>query len=165
MKIVLPLLFISSAAVLFSGCSSMNAMHDKLADMEMQKKQLANGQTVYLDINLEPTPAWGCDKIGARQAYDWRLLQTEGQFTLSGKYGLFTEKAIAYANQNNLSPNYINLIIPEDKSFSVSVNKEDIYKEDSTNNVYADYYQCDRINPEHKIGVQTHQDTNVNADF
>ena len=44
---------------LLSACSTMNSMQGTLANMEMQKRQLANGSTVFIDFNLSPTAVWG----------------------------------------------------------------------------------------------------------
>jgi hypothetical protein len=97
-------------------------MHDKLADMTMQKKQLADGSTVYMDINVPPTAAWHCQEIGERQSYNWQMLQVKSMFGKGPHYALMAN-ALDYANQNNLKPNYINLNIPDETTFSTGDSK------------------------------------------
>lgn len=141
------LIFMSGTISLLSACSTMQNLHNDLANAELQKKQLANGHTAYINTNVTPTMDWNCKEIGTPQSYNWATLRTEGQFHLSGPVGLLTANALNYANQQNLNPNYINLEIPTEKTiegFNIHPHAQAV----------AVYYQCERINPQHKIGFQ-----------
>lgn len=46
------------------------------------------------------------------------MLKAKGRFNLKGPYGLLINKAIAYADEQNLNPNYINLTIPDEHYFT-----------------------------------------------
>jgi hypothetical protein len=143
----------------------MNALHDKLADAGVQKKQLADGQLVSVAINVAPTANWGCKKIGVSPAYNWAEIQTQGAFRLSGDVGLLTDKALEYANQQNLRANYINLQIPDGKTLTMAYGKfSSASNLAPQNQAFAFYYQCARINPEHKFSVQKSTDVGFSVD-
>lgn len=145
-KINIRLLFVSSLVTLLPACAT-------LANLELQKKPLANGNTAYIDYNLAPTQNWGCKQIDYPQYYNWQALKMSGQFTLEGGRGLLADKAIAYANQMNLNPNYINLQIPEEQTSSTSAGRLTHYTSLNPNaQAIVSYYQCTVINPDHKIG-------------
>lgn len=151
----LNLYLLAGGTILLSACSTVgNSITSHLANAEMQKKQLANGNTVYIDYNLTPTQDWNCQQVGSPQSYNWALLKTEGQLHLTGPMGLLRDKALDYANQQNLNPNYINLYIPSTWGFETG----NARKTNTTNlspnaQAVATYYQCQLINPEHKLGV------------
>ena len=147
------ILCIITTIVLISGCSSF--IMPNLAKLQMQQKKLDNGKEVNINVNVEPTDEWSCKVISEKQGYNWRDLETKGQFTyLQGGRGLLIEKAIEYANINNLAINYINLEIPDEDTTTIghggfSIGIHNNYNE----NAYANFYQCKQINPENKLSI------------
>ncbi len=144
MKKTVAVLFMGSAISLLSACNT-------LANLQTQKTQLQNGNTVYTDINVTPTDNWGCKEVGAPQSYTWSKLQDEGQFKLTGASGLLKDNALAYANQQNLNINYINLTIPKQKTLSIGSSDSFILNDNAQ--AIATFYQCQQINPDHKLSA------------
>lgn len=137
------MLIIAAALLTLNACSTTK---DKIADAAMQKKQLADGSAVSIGTNLLPTAPWGCQEVGTRQSYSWSMLQAQGSFSFTGPQGMLTNKALNYANQNNLKTNYINLMIPSQflvKGMTVNPAAK----------ATATYYQCKLINPEKNFGT------------
>lgn len=143
----------------------MNSLHDKIANAEMQKKQLASGRTVYVDFNVMPSPDWKCKNVGTPQVYDWSLIKVQAQLhPLANAHTLLTQKALDYANQQNLKVNYINLQTPIEKQFSTTRGRLTTSRNlNSDATAVALYYQCQKINPEHKIGWERRYVTSVNV--
>jgi hypothetical protein len=139
------------AGLTSTGCAGWL---DKLADNQVEKRQLNNGKAVFINYNLTPSAEWGCTKVGEPQSYNWGWLQTKGQFHLSGARGLLLDNALDYANEHNLDANYINLQIPDEVTFTTGSSKvtdsTDLHPADKA---IASYYQCQKINPQHKLGV------------
>jgi len=155
MKKIIANLFLSGSFILLTGCATMNTVQSKIADMQMQKKQLANGNTVYIDYNVPPTSEWNCKSIDTPQSYNWATLQMQGQFQLRGSHGLLMDKALAYANQQNLNINYINLQIPAENTFTTgSGNVTNSINLNPSAPAIAYYYRCQKINPRHQLGIQ-----------
>lgn len=143
------LFFVSAASILLSGCTTL---HDKLADMSVFKKQLANGDTLNFGTNIVPTASWGCKAVGPVQSYNWAEIKNSAAFTFGNGQTVLMDKAVAYANQQNLKVNYVNLRIPEESTFSVEssvISNEWNLRPDAQAKIF--YYQCERINPEHKM--------------
>ncbi len=163
-KSVLSILFVSST-VLLSACTTLNGIHDKLADMEMQKRQLADGSPVYIDFNSTPTANWGCKEYGTLQSYNWQELQVQAQFHFtSNAHSMLMDNALAYANQQNLKLNYLNLQIPTEKTFSTSSgNSTTSLVLNSDAQAVASFYRCKLINPEHNIGWEKKEDISVSV--
>ena len=139
--------------IVLTGCSA-------IADLQMKKERLADGSTVYVNSNIIPTPNWGCREVARPQSYDWGSIKRRGQFSLSGPQGLLRKKALAYANQQRLKVNYINLQVPEGKTFSVSRGRStSYYNLNRSARAYAMFYQCQKINPDKKLSV--HKSTNI----
>jgi hypothetical protein len=160
---LITLLTASSLLGLLSACSTMNSMQKTLADMEMQKRQLANGSTVFVGLNLPPAADWGCHAVGYSQTYDWAMLRMQGQFTVSGARGLLMDKALTYANQHDmLKINYINIVVPNQNTFTTS-NGGMSRSIDLNPGAQAvlEYYQCKVINPHHQIGWEKGTDVSV----
>jgi len=141
-------------AVTLAGCSTMSELHDKLVDMQLQKKQLANGKTVYVNTNVLPAANWGCAMTDAPQYYNWAEIRMAGQFQFAGPIGLLTQKALDYANQQSLKANYINLGIPTENTVSTGPGRLEAYADLHPNTqAVITYYTCHRINPEHRLGA------------
>jgi hypothetical protein len=150
-------LSIATAAIL-AGCSA-------LAKMQIHHHQLADGSTVGVVINLPPTPNWGCTSAGAVQSYNWMEIQREGALSIKGGIGLLTDKALAYANQEHLKINYINLHLPNQQTVTTGTGRftsSNVVNQSAQ--ATASYYLCQRINPEGKVGGVTSQDLAVTAD-
>lgn len=159
-KQVISVLIIGASAVTLSACSTM-------AQLQLQKKQLSDGSVATIAHNLPPTADWGCKQIGTPQAYNWAMLKTQGQFNIKkGPYGMLADKAVGYANQQGLKPNYINLQIPNETTFTAGYKRSSTSYNFSSAMAVASYYQCQRINPQNKIGWQKKTDTAIliNAD-
>lgn len=149
------MLSVPVAMLALTGCSTMKNLRNKVADFQIQKKQLADGSTVYMDMNVTPTADWNCKTVGTQQSYNWAMIKTEAQFKFTSGYGLLMDNALAYANQQQLKVNYINLIIPEEKTFSVSKGSFTNYHNLNRGaQAHAVFYQCERINPNHQLAVR-----------
>lgn len=155
----LSIAFIVTALV---GCSTMSGLHDRLADLQLQKKQLANGKTVYLDINVLPQPSWGCRMIDTPQYYNWDQIRMQGQFQWGGPYEILMQNALNYANQQNLNVNYINLGIPDQNTFSTGEGRLMMHHHLNADAMaVVSFYRCQQINPEHQLGAQKSTDLSV----
>lgn len=147
------LLFISGAALLTSGCTTIK---NKLADASMMKKQLANGSQVQIGTNVPPTANWGCKEVDMPLYMNWAKLKSQAAFSFDSGYNILMTKAIDYANLQNLRINYINLHIPEEKSFSAgSGSFSTVYDLRRGSQASASFYMCSVINPDRKIGYTT----------
>ena len=134
---------------MLTACSTLGS---KLADAGEQKRQLADGQTVYGRVNQVPTADWHCKQLGMPQFYNWAEMKMEGQFCLSlnGGASVLMDKAVDYANKNNLKPNYVDLQLPKEASLgggpgggiSTSWNLA------PGANAVVIFYQCKLINPD-----------------
>lgn len=138
-------LFITCLTFSLSGCTT-------LAKLQMQKENLANGNTVYIN-SVVPEPSWNCLQIAnASPQWNWGWLSLQATlhpFTYNNiPYLVLKQKAIDFANQHNLSPNYIYLSIPS----GISVGSLNL---DSMESASASYYNCERINPDNKIAYGT----------
>ncbi len=151
-----------SMVVLMAALSGCSTMTDKLADLQLQKKQLANGKTVYVDTNVLPTANWGCTMVDAPQYYNWAQIRLQGQFQWGGPYGILTQKALDYANQQNLQINYINLGIPTENTFSTGSGRfTDHHNLNPNAMAVTAFYNCRQINPEHRLGAEQKNDMSV----
>ncbi|QLH42142.1 MAG: hypothetical protein HWD59_05055 [Coxiellaceae bacterium] len=99
--------------------------------------------------------------MGEPQYYNWAEIQTKGQFSLKGAHGLLMDKALAYADQEELKTNYINLVIPDEKTFTTGHDRTTTSTERNRSQAAAVYYQCQQINPNHKIGVEKRSDFSI----
>ncbi|MFU8797507.1 MAG: hypothetical protein ACNA7Y_02260 [Gammaproteobacteria bacterium] len=119
------LFFVLPLLILLSSCKTVEDLKGKVAGMQTKnlKKKMPDGSTIYYNINLTPTAAWGCKQVGEILAYDWNLIKTQAQFHFSGfgdAYDLLMTKGIAYLTQNHLTADYTNLEIPHTETFSFS---------------------------------------------
>ena len=131
------------AASSVSGCGTL---HNALGDPPLQQKQLANGNAVYVDFNVLPTADWRCAKVGAPFVKNWAMATTEAQFHFTNAPSIIMQKALDNANQQNLSANYINITTPT----VASIGRINVTP---TADAVATYYQCEKIDPDHKLGV------------
>jgi hypothetical protein len=149
-------------AIFLAGCGTL---HDQLADMSMQKKKLADGSPVSMGINIPPAANWRCNMVTSPKSFNWASLNSESAFTLGNATTLLMDKALAHANQQGLKINYINLQIPPENSFNTGSHRFQMRENLTPNaNAFAGYYQCQRINPEHRIGMTKSTDYGVLVD-
>lgn len=159
-------ILLSSVLIASTGCASMaSSFQNKLADLQLQKKQLANGKPVYIDVNLEPASNWACTQVGVPQYYNWSEIRMQSQFQWGGWWGLLTDKALAFANQQNLNTNYINLVIPDENTFSTGTGRFSVHHHlNNYSQAEIHYYQCRAINPSHALGHQEKTDVDVRSE-
>jgi len=125
-KQILTNLVILSAALALTGCSTMKDLKNGLADLQLEKKTLNDGQTVYVDYNVEPTAEWGCRKVDRTLSYNWAKFQFDAQFKFSNGMSYLMKEALTYANDNALKINYINLSVPNESTFNQSYGRVSI---------------------------------------
>ena len=160
-KISIPFTGLLFLALTLSGCSTVNAVKQTMANAQNQKRQLADGSTLNIDFNLQPTADWYCTQQGTQQSFDWGMIQNKGQFTMEGSFNMLLDQIANYASQNHLKANYANLITPGGIDISHSTgNFTATSSSDSI--IYADYYSCKYINPDHKV---TRMSRKTNVDF
>jgi len=140
-------LFVGISIAGICACTTMKNVHDKFADLQMQKRQLANGDTVWMNFNLKPTQAWACNQVAVSPRYNWAWLKMKAPYNLSSSpYSLLIDNSLDYANQQHLKTNYITLVIPNEMTLN-NINLHPSAK------AFAEYYQCAKINPEHNLGA------------
>jgi len=130
-KIIKPFI-LSVLALQLSACGgSLMLSHTQIR--HMSKEPLANGSYAYVN-GVAPQDNWQCQHIG-EQSYNWAVDQMKGNLKLGGGYEVLREQALAYANNNNLNPNYIQLTIPE----QVGVNGMNVT---AFSKARATFYKC-----------------------
>ena len=162
MKLNIMTLSSGLVAMILSGCTSLG---NEVASAQTHNltKKMPDGSILHYDTNVTPTPDWGCTTVGTNQSYDWDTIQTEGQFSFSGPYGLLVDKAIDYLTVNDLKANYVDLIIPTSHtlSFSDSANSYSSYDMNSNSQAVIAMYNCQKINPDLKVGATQGTDIGI----
>ena len=135
-----------------------------MASLQLQEKKLNSGHSVYINFNVSPTNNWQCRTLGTTQSYNWADLQTRGQFThVQGGRGLLIEKALEYANNENLDINYIDLQLPDESTTSIATGGLSIGMDNNPNaNATASFYKCIQINPDSTVGHTKQTNTTIN---
>ena len=94
--------------------------------------------------------------MGTAQRYNWAQAQMT-EFNLKSPEMRLVDKGIRYLAMNELKANYINLLLPETKTFSFSKNPKvtTYYNRDLKNDAILVFYQCQKNNPERKLGMKS----------
>lgn len=112
-----------------AGTTTMSTSNIK----QVKEEKLANGSTTRIGF-MKAVPEWKCRQL-YRKSDSWAMNKFKGMIKFGGPYQVLQEQAIEYANQNNLSPNYIYLYVPtetEINGFNLTpFNEADVI-----------YYQC-----------------------
>jgi len=143
---------------LLTGCMST------LADMQTANltKKMPDGSLVHYNYNVIPSAAWGCEEVGARQFYNWQQFQTDHQFQLSGPMGALSDQAVTYISENHLPANYVNMTIPDAKTFSVGSGAASLsFNRRKRDNAMLTFYHCQKINPDHRAGIMKSSNTGL----
>lgn len=128
-----------------AACSSIGKLQNKYLT-----KTLANGSTLHYNINVAPTSAWGCHRVGKTLSYNWGWARTKAQFHLGGIYEYLADQGVDYLNKNHIRANYMNMQLP------VGVSVEDIDVSDIKGTAHLYFYQCRKINPNNAAGDHAH---------
>ena len=74
---------------------------------------------------------------------------------MGGAEGVLTDGAVKYLSSHSLHANYVNLKIPETTSLVVSTHKRsaDYYDLSKEAVAIVEFYQCQKINPDRKLGA------------
>ncbi|PIP74084.1 MAG: hypothetical protein COW89_01110 [Nitrospinae bacterium CG22_combo_CG10-13_8_21_14_all_47_10] len=135
--------FIIPACVALAACSSIAKEQTKF-----QTKTLADGSTLHYNVNVAPTKAWGCRRVGKTLTDSWGAVQTKAQFHFGGPVEYMAGEGVDYLNKNPVHANYMNINLPADVSVAdvevTAFKKAHVY-----------FYQCKKINPENRLGRQS----------
>ena len=136
---------------LLEGCDSIANLQNEALTVKA-----SDGSKVNVNTNLTPSLAWGCNEVGTAQRYNWAQAQMT-EFNLKSPEMRLVDKGIRYLAMNELKANYINLLLPETKTFSFSKNPKvtTYYNRDLKNDAILVFYQCQKINPERKLGMKS----------
>lgn len=131
-----------------TGCSS-------LSTLQMQHKTLSSGQAVTVDEDVKPSDSWGCKFLTSSTGYNWDDIKSKATWKFTSPNYLLADMLVDYANQNNIKANYINMILPGDYSVTMTSGKYSETTDYGRGQAYGEYYQCQQINPDHKVGHQS----------
>ncbi len=107
------------------------------------------------DENVAPAESWRCRSVGTPQNYNWQMIQMSGGLQIKGGYKLLIEKATNYINQNQLNVNYVNLVIPNEVTTTfISGRTQDTMTTNPFAQASTEFYKCEFINPEHRLGYK-----------
>jgi hypothetical protein len=133
--------YLLMASVLLTACVSVKSFNVR----QITADKLADGTPVTLG-SIPVKNEWQCTQIG-QTSFGWKKAEVEAEYTDWGNYnGFVKKKALDYANEHKLDPNYIYHHIPMDVSAGVVQN----YNSD----VQIIYYKC--VNPpkaNHDVGA------------
>ena len=145
------------STILLQGCDSIANLQNKALTVKT-----SDGSKVNFNTNLTPSLAWGCNEVGTAQRYNWAQTQMT-EFNLKSPEMRLVDKGIRYLTMNDLKANYINLLLPETKTFSLSKNPKatTYYNRNLKNDAVLVFYQCQRINPELKLGIKSESNLGI----
>jgi len=125
------------ASSLLAGCSVHTDMGSKYIS-KVTEERLQNGTLTKVGF-ITPEASWQCKRLD-RKTYNWASNEVKGMIKIGGGYEVLHEQAIAYANSQNLKPNYILLEVPQQTSIN-GFNLD--YNADSA----ASYFKCKTTPP------------------
>lgn len=103
-KINKKILFLStvSLSLLLTACVSVKTNNVK----KINDGKLADGTPVTMG-SIAVKNEWQCEQIGQTDV-NWKKIEMEAEYSNWGNNnGMFEKKALEYANEHNLHPNYI----------------------------------------------------------
>lgn len=137
MKNTTKLFIIALTGIFLAGCFGTitpRVRHGYFAKKAVRQATLANGQKIHIG-ELQPDDSWQCQQLAVKE-YNWSLTKLE-TLNIDG-FDFLKKKAIDYANQQKLSPNYIFMRIPTEVDIGglplTAMSNAEIY-----------YYQCKTI--------------------
>jgi hypothetical protein len=101
-KTKLALITVFSCTVLLTACVSVKTNNVKKID----DGKLADGSSLTMG-SVPVKNEWQCAQIGQTD-FNWKKIEMDAEYSAWGNSnGLFEKKALEYANENQLHPNYI----------------------------------------------------------